>query len=137
MTGQFVGNTRYLGTNAFWGTNDATTNANARQEDRHPHLQGHGERLLQLLPHPRLWSRQRLLQGGRRLADGSGKLGRADIAPVNPLISTDVSPAHASLGTRPVCHFPYYPKYTGAVGGDIKQASNYTCTKLDAYPNVR
>ena len=34
MSGQYVGNTQYLGTNAFWGTSDAATNATARQKDR-------------------------------------------------------------------------------------------------------
>ena len=48
-----------------------------------------------------------------------------------------MSTAHASLGTRPVCYFPYYPKYTGAAGGDTKLASNYTCAKLDAYSNLK
>ena len=33
MTGQFIGNTQYLGINPFWGTDDAATNATARQED--------------------------------------------------------------------------------------------------------
>ena len=75
MTGQFNGNTQYLGTNAFWGTERRHDQCGCPAGGRRRHLQRHRERLLHLLPHPRVWSRQRLLQGGRRLADGSGKLG--------------------------------------------------------------
>ena len=59
-----------------------------------------------------------------------------DAAPRNSLVMTDTSTAHTSLGTRPLCYFPYYARYTGAVGGDITLASNYTCTKQDAFANV-
>lgn len=69
-----------------------------------------------------------------------------DIAPANSLISTDntslntsVTPntGHATLGQRPVCYFPYYPKFTSTTSTDTTLAANYTCTKLDAYINLK
>jgi hypothetical protein len=138
MSGQFNGNTQYLGINPFWGTDDAVTNAGARQEDGasiasngvvndfytfylipgYGHGKGYYRAAVDWLTALEKWV----------------ELGTA---PGNTLISTDVSTAHASLGTRPVCYFPYYPKYTGSAGGDTKLASNYTCAKLDAYSNLK
>jgi len=55
------------------------------------------------------------------------------------LVGTDNSTtaiSHASVGTRPVCQFPYYPKYNAGAADNTK-AENYTCTRLTAYPNTK
>jgi hypothetical protein len=137
LSGQFVGNTQYLGTNAFWGTSDAATNATARQEDGAAISNGivNGFYTFYLIPgygHGKGYYKA-AVDWLTALENWVEK----DVAPGNSLTSLDTQTAHASLGTRPVCYFPYYPKYTGAVGGDTKLASNYTCAKLDAYSNLK
>ena len=137
MTGQFNAASGYLGANAFWGTNDAVTNATASQNSNVAISGGIVEDFYSFYLIPGMGHGKGFFRPAVDWLTALENWVEQGYAPRNSLIATDTSTAHASLGTRPVCYFPYYPKYTGAVGGDIKLSSNYTCTKLDAYTNVR
>lgn len=131
MTGQFIDNTAYLGTNPFWKSSDATTNQHVSQNNQvgisggvvgdfysfylipgYGHGKGYYKASVDWLTALENWREQ-------------------GITPMNNLNSTDVS--GNDLGSRPLCYFPYYPEYTGAPGGDITSAENYSCTKLTDY----
>ncbi|WP_165857443.1 tannase/feruloyl esterase family alpha/beta hydrolase [Marinobacter sp. JSM 1782161] len=133
MIGQFSDNTDYLGTNPFWGTDDATTNMAVSQNDESSitidegvvndfysfylipgfgHGHGYYTASVDWLTALENWVEQ-------------------DVAPKDSLVSTDVS--GNELGSRPVCHFPYYPAFTSASGTDTNDADNYSCEKLEEY----
>lgn len=133
MTGQFKGNKDYLGTNAFWRSDDAATNDRASQNESvgvsggvvddfysfylipgYGHGKGYYKASVDWLSALEHWVEQ-------------------DIAPVSHLVSTDVS--GNQLGRRPLCYFPYYPQYVGG-SSDTTLASDYECRKLTDYQNL-
>nr|WP_320131299.1 tannase/feruloyl esterase family alpha/beta hydrolase [uncultured Holophaga sp.] len=148
MSGQFVGNTQYLGDSAFWAASpnsaqvdaygsDATVNASVAQNSDAAVSGGIVDDFYSFYLIPGLGHGHGYFQASVDWLTALENWREMDIAPRNNLVATDTSSAHTSLGTRPVCVFPYYPKYTGAVDGDITDAANYTCTKLDAYSNLK
>jgi len=152
MTGQFntaadsSGNL-YVGNSPFYGTNfDANWNAGVPQRSNAAVSGGVVDDFYSFYVIPGMGHGHGYYAAAVDWLTALENWREKDVAPRNTLISTDtttlnttVTPntGHATLGSRPVCYFPYYPKYTGAVGGDITSAANYTCTKLDAYANLK
>jgi len=144
MTGQFLNSTNndYLGTNPFWGTSDLSANAGAGV--RTP---------LSSSPSNGAWDNFYSFYLIPGMGHGHGYFAPAvdwltaletwrekATVPGNNLVSTDVSTAHTSLGQRPVCAFPYYPKFkTGVTDNATNRAvaTNYTCTQLAGYTHTK
>jgi feruloyl esterase len=61
------------------------------------------------------------------LLDPLDRWASAGQAPADSLVQTvkATTPPFALQASRPMCRYPNYPRY---VGGDVKQASSYTCT---------
>jgi len=136
MTGQFLGNTNYLGVHPFWGTYDTDTNAIVSQNSNVAVSGGIVNDFYSFYLIPGMGHGHGYYQAAVDWLKALENWRERDIAPRNTLVSTDTSTAHTSLGHRPVCYFPFYPRYTGT-DGDLTKASNYSCKPLDAYSNLK
>lgn len=146
MTGQFLsaqdssGNL-YIGDSPFYGSGfDATWNANVPQRSNVALSDGVADGFYSYYLIPGMGHGHGYYAAAVDWVTALENWREKDIAPLNSLVSTDTSTAassHATLGTRPVCHFPLYPKFTGSVSADITLAANYTCTQMDEYINVQ
>ncbi|QRK13242.1 tannase/feruloyl esterase family alpha/beta hydrolase [Archangium violaceum] len=135
MTGQFVGNSRYLGQNPFWGSNDATTNAKVTQNGNVRISNGVVDDFYSFYLLPGFGHGHGYFQASVDWLTALENWVERGIAPRNTLTMTDAGANN--LGSRPVCYFPYYPKFTSTTSSDTTLASNYTCARLDEYSYVR
>lgn len=133
MTGQFKGNTDYLGTNAFWGSNDAQTNALVSQNESVGISGGVVEDFYSFYLIPGYGHGKGYYKASVDWLSALEHWVEQDIAPGNNMISTDVSGNH--LGSRPLCYFPYYPQHVGS-SSTTTTAENYECRKLASYQNL-
>lgn len=135
MTGQFVGNSHYLGTNPFWGTDDLAANAKVSQNAAAQISNGVVNGFYSFYLIPGYGHGHGYFQASADWLSALENWVEQGKAPGNSLTVTDTSTTqtngHATVGSRPLCYFPYYPKYAGS--GDAVSASSYTCTKLDEY----
>ncbi len=137
ITGQFVsGDNDYLSQNNFWMSDDNVTNAAVSQNaliaayndgvvdsfysfyliPGYGHHKGYYNAAVDWLAALEDWCEN-------------------DVAPLNTMVSNDFS--GNGLGERPLCTFPYYPKFVDTnADGDTTSAENYECTLLTRYADL-
>jgi len=127
----------YWGTNPFWGTSDATTNAGVSQRSGVTITNGVVDNFYTFYLIPGYGHGHGYFKASVDWLSALENWREKSAAPGDAMVAFDenATTGHTNLGTRPVCHFPFYPKYnTGAT--DPTKAANYTCTKLTAYTNM-
>lgn len=134
MVGQFTTNTSYLGNNSFWKTNDAISNSDVSENAGVSIADGTVNDFYSFYLIPGYGHGKGYYKAEVDWLTALEDWVEEDTAPKSDLVSTDIS--GNNLGSRPLCYFPYYPKYTGEPDGDIASELEYTCTKLAEYSNL-
>ncbi|KAJ3196913.1 hypothetical protein HK101_007278 [Irineochytrium annulatum] len=132
ITGQFNAASGYLGNNAFFGFDDAAMNShvvqNAINDVKINATTGLVDDFYSFYLIPGYGHGQGYYDADVDWMGAITDWVELGVEPADRLVSNDTS---NGLGTRPLCHFPLYPKFVGT--GAITDHTQYACAKLDMF----